>query len=176
MPTNSTSMTPNILFQGRFLRISERAGWEYAEVHRATGVVGILAETEAGEIVLIEQLRQAINQRIIELPGGLAGDGGEDEARELAAQRELEEETGFTGGTWTSLGMGATSPGLSPERVEIFSAKGVKRTGEGGGVEGENITVHLIPRKKLRAWLEKRRAAGQLIDFRVFAALWLRGR
>ncbi len=165
----------SILFQGRFLRISERAGWEYADVHCATGVVGILAETAEGEIILIEQLRRAINERIIELPGGLAGDEGAEEAREIAARRELAEETGYSGGTWSTLGMGATSPGLSPEQVEIFHATGVTRTSDGGGVAGEDITVHLISKAELRAWLAARRHTGQLVDFRVFAALWLAG-
>jgi ADP-ribose pyrophosphatase len=169
-----SNMEPTVLFQGRFLRLSERNGWEYAEVHRATGVVGILAETAAGEVILIEQLRPAINQRVIELPGGLAGDEGTEETRETAARRELEEETGYGGGTWTSLGIGATSPGLSPECVEIFSAQGVTRTSAGGGVGGEDITVHLVPWAELRRWLAARRATGQLVDFRVFAALWLR--
>jgi ADP-ribose pyrophosphatase len=164
-----------ILFQGRFLRISERSGWEYVDVHRATGVVGILAETTGGEIILIEQLRRAHNERIIELPGGLAGDDGAEEAREIAAMRELAEETGYSGGTWHTLGMGATSPGLSPEQVEIFSAVGVTRISDGGGVDGEDIAVHLIPKAELRAWLTARRSSGQLVDFRVFAALWLAG-
>ena len=168
-------MEKETLYQGKFLRLCKRDGWEFVEVHRATGVVGILAETANDEVILIEQVRKSLNRVVVELPAGLAGDNGEIEALKIAAKRELLEETGYSGGRWKSLGFGATSPGISPETVEIFHAKGVKKVEDGGGVEGENITTLVIPKTELRSWLEKKRKAGAMVDFRVFAALWLAG-
>lgn len=168
-------MKAEVLFQGRFLRVSQRNRWEFVDVHVAHGVVGILAETKAGEIILIEQVRQSVECPVIELPAGLAGDEGAAEPLKTAARRELEEETGYGKGRWRSLGMGATSPGLSSERVELFHATGVKKISAGEGVGGEQITVHLIPKAEVRQWLEKRRNRGALVDFRVFAALWMAG-
>jgi ADP-ribose pyrophosphatase len=54
--------------------------------------VTVLAETEAREVILVEQFRPAMERRTLELPGGLL-DPGEDPAR--CAARELAEETGF---------------------------------------------------------------------------------
>ena len=164
---------PEILYQGKFLRLCKRRGWEFAESQVATGVVGILAETAAGEFIFIEQNRSPVNGSVIELPGGLVGDDGTPEPAETAARRELLEETGWGGGTWRSLGNGATSPGMSSEMVEIFHVTGAEKVAEGGGVGGEQIQSYLVPTTEAHAWLEKMRSSGKTIDFRVFAAMWL---
>ena len=166
-------MIPEILHQGKFLRLCKRERWEFVESCVAHGVVGILAETSGGEYVLIEQIRPPVNCSVIELPGGLVGDHGKLEPSLEAAQRELLEETGWSGGQWRSLGNGATSPGLTSEEVELFHARGVEKLGVGGGVDGEQIRTHLIAIPEIRDWLRARREEGALVDFRVLSALWL---
>ena len=166
-------MSREILHQGRFLHLCQREGWEFVESCVALGVVGILAETLTGEFILIEQIRPPVGGPVIELPGGLVGDHGRSEPAVVAAQRELLEETGWGGGTWHSLGRGATSPGLTSEQVELFHARGVEKLAEGGGVDGEQILTHLVPKTEVREWLAQRRDVGRLVDFRVFVALWL---
>ncbi|MES2685119.1 MAG: hypothetical protein V4650_16485 [Pseudomonadota bacterium] len=42
-----------------------------------------------------------------------------------------------------------------------------------GGVDGEDITVHLVTRDAVHAWLEVRRAQGFFIEPRIYAGLWL---
>jgi ADP-ribose pyrophosphatase len=165
-------MKDEILYRGRFLRLGCRDGWEYVENHVAKGVVGILAETLKEQIVLIEQWRKPMQSRVIELPAGLVGDDGVEDSYEAAARRELLEETGYAGGVWSALTTGATSPGLTSEVVTLFHAQGVTQQAAGGGVEGEEIEVHLIPKLEVRAWLEQQSFLGKQIDFRVFAALW----
>lgn len=166
-------MKSEILHAARFLRLCRRNGWEYAESQVSTGVVGVLAETKRGEYIFIEQDRYPVNGPVIELPGGLVGDGGEDESSEVAARRELLEETGWGGGVWRSLGKGASSPGLTSESVEIFHVTGAEKLAAGGGVGSEQITSHLVPKRDARDWIEQMRRAGKVIDFRLFAAIWL---
>lgn len=59
-------------------------------------VVIAFAMTEDGSVILVRQYRHAANQKMTEVPGGLA-DG--DEPPEETARRELREETGFAAGS-----------------------------------------------------------------------------
>ena len=84
------------LGQGRFLRLVRVDGWEWAERTNAKGVVCIAALTEDGGLLLIEQHRAPMGTTVVELPAGLVGDDGDpNEHHEIAAARELEEETGY---------------------------------------------------------------------------------
>ena len=60
----------------------------------------ILALTNQGEIILVKQYRQAINQVTLELPAGGVDDG---EKPQEAAKRELYEETGYRCRSWRLL-------------------------------------------------------------------------
>src|SRR5699024_2459270 len=86
-----------LLYAGDFLRVKRRGHWEYVERVNARAVVVIVAVTDAGELVLVEQPRVPVAANCIELPAGLVGDiaGAEDESLATAAARELEEETGY---------------------------------------------------------------------------------
>ena len=160
-----------IEWQGKYLEVHVEGTWEYAARTREIAAAVILAVTDAREIVLVEQWRVAIGAPTIELPAGLIGDevSGEDPA--VSAARELEEETGFTAAHLDNLGEYATSPGMTSERFSLFRARGLVRTGPGGGVAGEDITVHLAPLASLGGWLAERRAAGCVIDSRLLVAL-----
>jgi ADP-ribose pyrophosphatase len=51
--------------------------------------------------------------------------------------------------------------------VSLYRAHGVRKQGEGGGVGGEDITVHVVPRGALREWLRAKEGDGVLIDLKV---------
>lgn len=160
-----------IEWQGKYLEVHLEGTWEYAARTRAIAAAVILAVTDAREIVLVEQWRVALKAPTIELPAGLVGDDIPGEAMAASAARELEEETGFSAAHLDDLGEYATSPGMTSERFRLFRARGLTRTGPGGGVEGEAITVHLAPLATLGEWLAARRAAGCVIDSRLLVAL-----
>jgi len=160
---------------GEHLLLLRRGGWEYAARRTATGVVAILAETVDLEVVLTEQFRIPLQSRVIDLPAGLVGDGPDHaEALETAAKRELAEETGYASTHWTALATWPTSPGLTDETVTVLHAGAAVRHAAGGGVDGEDITVHRIPLARLRPWLAAAAGRGLLVDPKVYAALWLR--
>lgn len=167
-----------VLGEGRFLRLVSRGGWEYVERVNVAAVVGVVAVTGGGRLLLVEQHRPALGGRVVELPAGLAGDvvGSEDEALEEAMARELWEETGYRAGALRRLAAGPSSSGLTSEVLHLFWAERPVKEGPGGGEGAEEITLHEVPLAEVPGWLERRAAEGVMADFKVFAALWWAGR
>jgi ADP-ribose pyrophosphatase len=163
-----------VLFQGKYLRFMRRENWEYCERLHICGIVGIVAVTPAGRLLLVEQYRPALAQRVIELPAGLAGDvtGMEDEDLSTAARRELLEETGYDATRMTFLCEGPPSSGMSTEIISLYRAEGLQQVHQGGGDETEDIIVHEIPLEEVTDWLEQQRKDGRLIDLRIYTALF----
>lgn len=166
-----------ILGAGRFLRLVSEDGWERAERVGTKAVVCVIAVSTDRELILTEQYRPALKCRVLDLPAGLAGDrsGHHDEDLDVAAARELYEETGFHAERlerWITL---PTSPGLTDEAVTYFCAPHVERRAAGGGDESEGIAVICAPLNGMDAWLMERNRQGIAIDPKVFVALyWLR--
>lgn len=160
------------IFEGKHLLVLERDDWQYAERRRGKEAVAVLAETEDGKVILTEQFRKPVNARVIDFPAGLVGDedGTSDPAE--TARKELEEETGYTCDSVELLTRGPSSPGITSEIVSLYRARGVRRKGEGGGVGGEDITVHVIPRGELREWFREKELQGVLIDLKAGLFLW----
>jgi ADP-ribose pyrophosphatase len=148
----------------------KRGKWEYVTRTTTQPAVAIVAITDNDCIVLVEQFRPPIGDRVIELPAGLTGDveGAEEETLVESAQRELFEETGYEAASWTKLIGGYSSPGLTDEFIVIFLAEGLTKTGSGGGDGHEAITVHEVPMTEVTKWL----ARAKNVDFKVFAGLF----
>lgn len=165
---------PEVLWRGKFLRIMKSGRWEYADRVGATGAVVIVGVTDRGSIVLTEQFRIPVNQRVIELPAGIAGDipGQEGEELAIAARRELLEETGYEAAGMELLFPGPPSAGLASEVVTFFKATGLRKVAKGGGEGHEDITVHEIPLGEIDAWLRRKSAEGLLVDPKVYTGLY----
>ena len=163
-----------ILHEGRFLRLLRDGRWEYVARTNAKGAAFIAAVTDDDELVLVEQLRVPLQAQSIELPAGIIGDEAAhaDEAFEAAALRELEEETGFRAGRIEHILTGPTAPGMSSELLHFYVARQLRRVHAGGGVDGENITVHRVKIDEATDWLMAQMAAGKRVDPRVFVGLW----
>lgn len=159
------------VYKGRHLSMLNRGGWEYATRNVARPAVGIVAVTEVGDVLLVEQHRPPVAERVVELPAGLSGDiaGKEDEPLVEAAKRELLEETGYVARRWTELLTGYSSPGLTDESITLFLAEGLTREGAGGGDESESITVHEVPLGEVLSWLQSKAAVA---DLKLLAGLY----
>jgi ADP-ribose pyrophosphatase len=163
-------------YNGRYLGLYERDGWEFASRTNATGVVVMVPVTDAGEVVLVEQYRIPVKSRVLELPAGLVGDNGEPgEDLKTAANRELLEETGYTANSLEELLTGPSTSGMSDEIITIYYATGLRRVGPGGGDGSEDITVHHLPVENAAAWLKAREAGGVLLDPKIYAGLFWAG-
>ncbi len=162
------------LYKGEFLELKRDRHWEYVKRVKANGAVVIIAVTDAGELILVEQTRIPLQGKTIELPAGITGDSDAvaGESFISAAQRELLEETGYSARHAEVILQGPTAPGLTSEQLTFVHMQGLVREHAGGGVDGEDISVHLVPLAEVHEWLQRKRSEGCLIEPRIYAGLW----
>lgn len=161
-----------IVWQGKFVTAKVKGKWEYVSRSRGIRAAVILAIDEADHVILVEQFRVPLGKVCVELPAGLIGDGDDvAEAPEMAAARELEEETGYRAERMETIGEFWSSPGMVSESFTLLRAHGLTKVGPGGGTPGENITVHRVPLAGLEAFIADRRALGDAIDVKMLTLL-----
>jgi ADP-ribose pyrophosphatase len=158
------------MWAGKYISVCKRGRWEYVSRTGSTNAVVILAEHD-GKIILIEQYRVPVGGRCLELPAGLVGDEDPNATIDDTAVKELEEETGFTADRIEHLGRYHSSPGMVAESFTLVRAHGVRKVGDGGGNEHEDITVHLVPRADIPAYIQQRRDAGTAVDVKLLLFL-----
>jgi ADP-ribose pyrophosphatase len=158
------------LCEGRYVRLRKRGKWEYASRANDISAVVILAEYE-GKVILIDQPRVAVGARCVELPAGLVGDEDPEATVEATAVKELEEEAGFTAERIERLGDFHASPGMLSESFTLVRAHGIRRIGEGGGDDNEDIVVHLVARADIPNFVEQKRAEGFAVDVKLLIFL-----
>lgn len=103
--------------------------------------VNVVAITEEGKVVLIEQYRHGTDAITLEIPGG-AVDAGEEPG--IAGIRELEEETGFVCGTCELLGWVEPNPAFLNNKCWTYLALGCRPEGRTSFDPGEDIRVRLV--------------------------------
>lgn len=167
MSTEKAAKT-EIMWEGRFITAKREGKWEYVSRSRGIRAAVILAIDE-GHVLLVEQYRVPLGKSCIELPAGLVGDHDDnpDEDASLAAVRELEEETGYRAATIENCGEFYSSPGMVSESFSLFKASGLTKVGDGGGTDGEDITVHRVALTELDDFMATKRQAGLAIDVKL---------
>jgi len=104
--------------------------------------VNIIAVTDDGRMVLVEQYRHGTDEMTLEIPGG-AVDPGENPA--TSATRELEEETGYRTSELIEIGRVDPNPAFISNRCWTFLAIGCRDDGKRNLDPSEEITVELAP-------------------------------
>jgi ADP-ribose pyrophosphatase len=112
------------VYDGKLVAVTLE-GWGDAEreIVEHPGAVAIVAVDAEERVWLVRQLREPARKELVELPAGTCEEGEEPLA---TAQRELQEECGLTGGTWSELGAFWTTPGFCREHMHLFLAEGVE--------------------------------------------------
>lgn len=108
--------------------------------------VNIIAITEDGMFVMEKQYRYGINGTYYEIPAGVMEPG---ETPEQAARRELEEETGYVGGTWTPIMNASGNASTTNNMTHSFLAVGVKPNGKRHLDSTEDLDVELLTRRQV---------------------------
>jgi ADP-ribose pyrophosphatase len=117
--------TSRVAYDGKLIDVTvERWGEHEREIVEHPGAVAIVAVDRDGMVTLVRQRREAVRAVLAELPAGTLEQG---ETPLECAQRELEEETGLTGGTWSEAGVFYTTPGFCRERMHLFFARDLER-------------------------------------------------
>lgn len=162
-----------VMWAGRFITAKTRGKWEYVTRSRGIRAAVILAVDAQDHVLLVEQFRVPLGKPCLELPAGLIGDhddvAGEDAI--VAAARELEEETGYRAARIEVVGEFYSSPGMVSESFTLLTAHDLTRVGTGGGVDGEDITVHRVPIGGLEEFIAGARQRGLGIDVRLLLLL-----
>ncbi|HEX2469935.1 MAG TPA: NUDIX hydrolase [Candidatus Limnocylindrales bacterium] len=155
---------------------------ERADGSRATrdfaghpGAVAILALDADGRIALVRQWRLAADDALLEIPAGgldLTPDGSKEDP-EMAARRELEEETGMRAGSWRKLGAFYSAPGFTDELMHLYLATDLSPASDDGRL-GPDEDERLI--LEWRPWPDAVAAAevGEIRDAKSIVGLfWL---
>lgn len=166
----SDSEQAETVWRGKYIEAKRLGPWEFVSRTRGVSAVVILA-IDDGNVILIDQHRVPLGLRCLELPAGLVGDESAGEEVEVAARRELEEETGYRAERIVNLGRFHASPGMSSEGFTLVRAEGLRKTGEGGGVAGEDINVHRVPPSDLPGFVASKRAEGYAMDVKLLLLL-----
>ena len=169
-----------MLHQGRYLTFRVDT-IERADGTRGTrdivghpGAVAILAIDDQDRVLLVRQFRVAIGEVLLEVPAGTLDvlPDGSIEDPELAAPRELEEETGMRAGSWRLIASFWTAPGFASELMHLYLATDL-RPADGerlGPDEDEHLLLERMPWRDAVAAAER----GELRDAKsILALLWL---
>jgi ADP-ribose diphosphatase len=138
------------------------------------GAVAIVAVDPDERVLLVRQFRLAAARTLLEIPAGTlnrAADGTLEDP-DLAARRELEEETGFRAGSWEHLSAFWTAPGFATELMHLYLATDLVPAYEDrlGPDEDERLELERIPWRDAVAMA----VGGEIADAKsILALLWL---
>jgi ADP-ribose pyrophosphatase len=160
------------LLRGNFLHVL-RDTVRLPDGHHATreyvihpGAVMIVAQLDDGRVVLERQYRYPVKSVMLEFPAGKLDPG---EASLACAQRELQEETGYTARQWARAGVLHPVISYSTEFIDIWFARGL-RLGERQLDAGEFLDVFTATPAELMDWCGN----GRVTDAKTLTGvLWL---
>ncbi len=168
---------------GRYLGIQietrERADGRLVrrEVVSHPGAVAILALDDDERLVLVRQFRAPTGVSLLEIPAGTLDRDlatGATEDPDVAARRELEEETGLRAATWERLAGFWTAPGFATEFMHLYLATGLATVAgqRAGPDEDEHLEVVRVPWRDALTATER----GELPDAKTMIGLFLLAR
>lgn len=136
------------------------------EYVRHPGAVMVIAQLQDGQVVLERQYRYPVQSVMVEFPAGKI-DAGEKPLD--CARRELQEETGYSAGSWARAGMLHPGISYSTEFIDIWFARDLK-PGPRKLDAGEFLDVFTASPTQLQQWCQD----GSVTDGKTLTGvLWL---
>ena len=188
-PLEEQVVDTRLVHHGRYLDVRidtiERADGTTGtrDVVRHPGAVAVLAMDADDRLLLVRQWRIPAGRAMLEIPAGtLDVHDGVTEDPDIAARRELEEETGSRAGSWRRLASFWTAPGFATELMHLYLATGLESVhgddrlapDEDERLELSRFTIdealalvdegEIVDAKSMLGilWLERLRRAGEL--------------
>ena len=168
-----TTLTTRLVYDGRLLKVNEdtvrlpdgktaRREWI-----RHPGAVIMIPLLDDDTVLLERQYRYPLARHFYELPAGKIEPG---EAPFVTAQRELQEECGYTANNWRHLTTLHPCVGYSNERIELYLARELIHVGHALD-DGEFLEVVPLPVDEALAWIQ----SGRITDVKTITGLlWLK--
>ncbi|MFN6947211.1 MAG: NUDIX hydrolase [Cytophagaceae bacterium] len=110
-------------------------------------VVLIVAVTKENKFLLVRQYKHGLGEIVTEVPGGVIDE--EEASPEVAARRELMEETGFGGGLFTHIATLSDNPTKDTNKLYVYLAQNVSFQTEPKVDEMEDIDVLEVDKKDI---------------------------
>ena len=135
------------------------------EIVEHSDCVCVVPLNQQGRVVLVRQYRKPIDRSLLEVPAGGIDQGEEPE---VAAFRELHEETGYRAKKLEHLSYFWTTPGFCTEGMHAYLATELE-AGPHNREEDENIEMVEVPLEGISDMI----ASGQIQDAKSIASLML---
>lgn len=135
--------------------------------------VNVIAITEEGKYVMELQYRYGIGRTCVEICAGVMEAG---ETPEEAARRELEEETGYTGGEWMHLMTVSGNASTTSNLTHCFVARGVRPSGRRHLDSTEDLDVILLDEQEVMDLLREDNVKQSLMAAPLWKWFYLRSR
>ena len=127
--------------------------------------VHVLALTKEGDMVIIRQYRHGLGRTCFEIVAGCVEEG-EDPL--VAAQRELLEETGYSGGEWSEVMQFTCNASAMNNITHSYLAVGVEKTAGQHLDPTEDIEIYTFSQEKVKEMLVN----GEFMQASMLAALY----
>lgn len=127
--------------------------------------INVVAITKEGEMVLVRQYRHGLGRTCFEIVAGCVEEG---EVPLEAAKRELQEETGYTGGEWSEVMHFTCNASAMNNTTHSFLAVGVEKTDTQNLDATEDIEIYTFPQERVKEMLLK----GEFMQVSMIAPLY----
>lgn len=165
------TISTELIYEGNIIRVEQlsvrlqNGRPSMREVVRHQGAVAVVAQSDAGKLVFVEQYRTAPGEVLLEIPAGKLESGEQPDG---CARRELVEETGYTCRSMEPVFTFFTSPGFADEKLYLYFAQGLV-PGPDNPDEDEFVNVVEYTRTELLDLLQD----GQIRDAKTLVGvLW----
>ena len=175
---HETVIESRILHRGHYVIFREDTvvdpdgGRHLRDIVDHPGAVAVVA-FDGDDLLLVRQYRLAAGRILLEIPAGTLDrlSDGTIEDPEVAAPRELGEETGFRAATWRRLGTFWTAPGFASEAMTLYLATDLSPIdGYAGPETDERLDLVRMPWAEAVAAVER----GDFADGKTIAGiLWV---
>ena len=167
-----TRIDGSVVYDGPFLKVtSDRVSLPddsvaFREFIKHPGAVVILPLFDDGRVLLERQFRYPLGRVFIEFPAGKIDPG---ETTLACAQRELQEETGYTASIWQFICTIHNAIAYSDEHLDLFVARGLT-AGQPRLDEGEFLETFTATVPEMLAMVR----SGAITDVKtIIGAFWL---